>query len=87
MKQPEIARTHGDTCHFLAVDTGKKDLIFNSEHMDNCAFVDDSSAESSDFDHDGVDSAVNEDAGTQEDDAHHSSEDDEDDVGLRQNPA
>jgi len=70
-------------CHFLSVDTEKKDLIRNSEHMDNHTFFDHSSVESSDFDHDSVDSDVNEDAGTQDDDAHDSSKDDEDNVGPK----
>jgi len=38
-------RELGFVCQFLAVDTEKKDLICNSKHMDNCAFVDDSSVQ------------------------------------------
>jgi len=76
-------RELGCICHFLAVDTEKKDPIRNSKHMDNCAFVDDSSVESSDFDHDSVHLDVNEDAGTQVNDANNSSKDDEDDAGPK----
>jgi len=66
-------RELGYICHFLAVDTEKKDLIRKSTHMDNYTFVDDSSVSSSDSDDDSVNSRDNED----EDPV----EDDEDDVG------
>jgi len=68
-------RELGHVCHFLAVDAEKKDLIRKSTHMDNCAFVDDSSVSSWDSDDDSVNSGDNED----EDPV----EDDEDDVGLQ----
>ena len=74
-------RELGYICHFLAVDTEKKDLIRKSKHMDSYTFVEDSSSES-DSDHDSVDSDVNEEADTQEDDTEDlAKDDDEDDVG------
>mgnify|MGYP001787486850 FL=1 len=76
-------RELGYICHFLAVDTEKRDLIRKSKHMDNYTFVDDSSVDSSDSDDDSVDSDVNEDAEMKEEDTHDPAIDDADDIGPK----